>query len=387
MTISLDEQYLVTTMQELVQINSVNPDLAPGAPAEAEIGQYVARRLRELGLEPTIHDLGNNRLNVVATLAGASGGRSLMLNAHLDTVDISGMAEPFSGAVRDGRVYGRGSFDMKASAAAQLAVAKALLESSIELAGDLILTFVADEEYASIGTEHIARNYRADGAIVTEPTELQICTVHRGFVWYEIVTSGLAAHGSRYMEGIDANSHMGRVLVELEKLGRELLNRPEHPLVGHPSLHAAQIQGGNGISTYAERCVLKVERRLAPGETEASATAEIQAILDRLSAADPQFSATVTPFFTRLPFETADNSPLVQASDAAIAARLGAARPHMGMLGWTDAAVLADAGMEAILLGPCGDGAHAAVEWVDIASTIDLCHILADIVMDYCGTA
>jgi acetylornithine deacetylase len=276
---------------------------------------------------------------------------------------------------------------MKASAAAQLAVTKALLDAGIELAGDLILTFVADEEYASIGTEHIAQNYTTDGAIVTEPTELQVCTTHRGFVWYEIVTTGLAAHGSRYMEGIDANSHMGRVLVELEKLGQALRHRPEHPLVGHPSLHAAQIQGGNGISTYAEHCSLKVERRLNPGETEASATAEIQAILDQLSAADPQFKATVKPFFTRLPFATADDSPLVQVSDAAIAARLGAPRPHLGMLGWTDAAILADAGIEAILLGPSGDGAHAAEEWVDIASTVDLCHILVDIVLNYCGAA
>ena len=386
MKLPIDEAYLATTTQTLVRINSINPDLAPGAPAEAEAGRFIADRLHHLGLEPVTHDLGNDRVNVVATLKGASTGKSLMLNAHLDTVGVAGMANPFDGSIREGKLYGRGSYDMKASAVAQLAVAKALLDSGTQLAGDLILAFVADEEYASIGTEHIAATYKADGAIVTEPTGLSVCIAHRGFVWYEIVTIGHAAHGSRYEEGIDANSHMGRVLVELEGLSAEFRTRPQHPLVGQPSLHAAQIEGGVGISTYAEKCTLKVERRLNPGETEAAATAEIQTILDRLKAADPQFNARITPFFARNPFETAAVSPLVNISDAAIAARLGEEMPHIGTLGWTDAALLADAGMESILLGPSGTGAHAAVEWVEMASVVDLTHILVDIAGNYCGT-
>ena len=386
MNIPIDSTYLADKTRALVQINSINPDLVPGAPAEAEAGRYVANCLREMGLTPVTHDLGDNRVNVVAILKGQGNGRSLMLNAHLDTVAIDGMDDPFSAALRDGKLFGRGSYDMKASAASQLAAAKALLDAGVGLAGDLILTFVADEEYASIGTEQIARQYKADGAIVTEPTSLQICTTHRGFVWYEIVTHGKAAHGSRYLEGIDANSHMGRVLVALEKLSAEFRNRPEHPLVGQPSLHAAQIQGGAGISTYAETCTLRVERRLNPGETEGQATAEIQAVLDQLAAADEQFQATVTPFFVRTPFETGSDSPLVRLSDEAISKQLGQPQPHIGMLGWTDAAILSDAGIESILLGPDGEGAHAAVEWVDMQSVEDLTHILVDIICSYCGT-
>ena len=152
---------------------------------------------------------------------------------------VEGMSEPFSGAIRDGKLYGRGSQDMKGSLAAMLATAKALVNADIQLAGDLLLTFVADEEYASIGTADIAQHYSADAAIVTEPTDFALCLAHRGFIWYDIEIVGRAAHGSLYEEGIDANMRMGRLLVELEKLGEDLLTRPAHPLSGPPSLHAA----------------------------------------------------------------------------------------------------------------------------------------------------
>ena len=204
---------------------------------------YVAQLLRAQGLEVVEHDLGDKRVNVVARLCGRGGGPGLMLNGHLDTVGVEGMAEPYSAAIRSGRLYGRGSFDMKGSLAVQIALAKALVDAGTQLKGDLILTFVADEEYGSIGTEHIVRHYTADAAIVTEPTGFGLCVAHRGFVWYEVETTGRAAHGSLYREGIDANMRMGRFLAELDKLEQALRARAEHPLVGTPSLHAAQIEG------------------------------------------------------------------------------------------------------------------------------------------------
>ena len=191
MSIPIDQTYLTQILQELVRIDSSNPDLTPGSPGEAEIGAKTAVLLRELGLETAVHDLGNNRVNVVGILPGSGGGRSLMLNAHMDTVGVEGMAAPFSGEIKDGKLYGRGSQDMKGSLAAQIAVVKALKDANVTLAGDLILTCVADEEYASIGTEDIVKHYTADAAIVTEPTGLCVCPVHRGFVWYEVLQDGL----------------------------------------------------------------------------------------------------------------------------------------------------------------------------------------------------
>lgn len=293
MQLKVDVQWMVGVLQKLVQIDSRNPSLTPDSSGEAEIGAYIAGLMREMGLTVAVHDLGNNRVNVVATLPGTGDGKSLMLNGHIDTVGIEGMEEPFSGAIRDGKLYGRGSCDMLGGVAAQIAITKALVDSDVVLSGDLIVTFVADEEFGSIGTEDIVRHYSADAAIVTEPTGFGICTTHCGFVWYEVEVQGRAAHGSQYTLGVDANMRMGWFLAELDKLEQALRSRPAHSLVGTPSLHAAQLNGGTEWSAYADRCVLRVERCLNPGETAESSTAELQAIIDWLQAQDASFKATL----------------------------------------------------------------------------------------------
>ncbi len=290
MTFSIDKDYLLKITQELVQINSVNPTLTPDGKGEAEIGAYVAEKLKELGLEVTTSEIAPGRVNTVGVLKGSGGGKSLLLNAHLDTVGVEGMSiDPFGGELRDGRVYGRGAQDMKGSLAAMLAAVKAIVDAGITLRGDLLITGVADEEHSSIGTEALVKEFKADGAIVTEPTDMHLCRAHRGFIWFEVETIGRAAHGSRYKEGIDANMRMGRFLAELEKLEQELLHREPHELAGPPSLHAAMIQGGTEISKYAAHCKLTIERRTIPGETVESATAELQEIIDRLVVQDPTF--------------------------------------------------------------------------------------------------
>ena len=201
---SIDQDYLTRTTQQLVHINSINPSLTSEGKGEAEIGAYIAEKLELLGLDMTTTEIEPGRVNVVGVFKGSGGGRSLLLNAHLDTVGVEGMdIDPFSGEIRDGRLYGRGSQDMKASLAAMMAAAKALVDAHITLRGDLLITAVADEEYASIGTETLIKAFTADAAIVTEPTDMHVCRTHRGFIWFDIETFGRAAHGSRYAEGID----------------------------------------------------------------------------------------------------------------------------------------------------------------------------------------
>lgn len=384
-TISVDEKYLTQALVEMVQIDSSNPLLTPGAPGEAALGKHIAQQMNRLGLEVAIHELGPNRVNVVGILQGKGKGRSLMLNGHMDTVGVQGMAEPFSGEVREGKLYGRGSQDMKGSLAAMLAVVKTLNDSKTSLAGDLILTAVADEEYGSMGTEDIVRHYTADAAIVTEPTNLAICRAHRGFIWYTVETQGRAAHGSRYQDGIDAIMHMGRFLAELDGLEQELRSRPSHELAGPPSLHASTIQGGTELSVYPAHCRLEIERRSAPGESVEGVTAEFQAIIDRLSAADPNFRATVAPFLDRAPFSVGADAPIVTILDEAARQRLGTSPTHIGAPFWTDAALLADAGIDTVLMGPTGAGLHSAEEWVDLRSVVDLAAILTETAITFCG--
>jgi acetylornithine deacetylase len=384
LNIPIDRHYLVRTLADLVRINSINPTLVPGGAGEAEIAAYVAKALAGVGLEVRKIETEPGRPSVVGVLRGGRPGGSLMLNAHYDTVGVDGMPEPFSAAIRDGKLYGRGAYDMKGSLAACLTAAKALAESSGLKAGSLVVAAVADEEYGSIGTAAVIREIKTDAAIVTEPTALKVCLAHKGYLWIEVETEGRAAHGSRFQEGIDANIRMGRFLAELDKIERELRGRPAHALVGPPSLHAAMIAGGTGLSTYASSCKLQIERRTVPGETEAQAVGEIQEIVGRLAAADPTFHASVRCFFAREPFEVAPDARIVQVVDRAAEEVLGRKAAHFGDTPWMDAALLGAAGTETVVIGPQGAGAHAAEEWVDIESVAQLAEILVQAAVDYC---
>jgi acetylornithine deacetylase len=382
---AVDRDYLVRTCQRLVRINSVNPVLVPGAPGEREIADFVDAELQGLGLSVSRREPEPGRVSVVGRLAGTGRGRSLMLNAHYDTVGVEGMAEPFSGTVVDGRLYGRGSYDMKGSLAASMAAAKAIRDAGLQLRGDLVIAAVADEEYGSLGTADLVGEVRTDGAIVTEPTGLGICLAHKGYCWIEVTTEGRAAHGSRFLDGIDANMRMGRVLAELEGLERGLRSRAPHPLVGPPSLHAALLHGGTGLSTYAASCTLRIERRTVPGETEAGATGEIQAILDRLAARDPGFRARGHCFFSREPFEVDRDAGIVRALTGAVSRGLGREPRFFGDTPWMDSALLAASGIETVVFGPGGAGAHADVEWVEVESMVHCAGVLAATAVEYCG--
>ncbi len=381
----LDHDHLTRTLTELVRIDSVNPSLVPGAAGEAEVAEYVTRYLEDAGLEVHRHEPVPGRVSVAGVLRGRSsvGAPSLMLNAHVDTVGVEGMADPFSGKVEGGRLYGRGAYDMKGSLAACLAAARALAAEG-RLAGDLMVAAVADEEHASLGTGDLVGRYPVDAAIVTEPTELAICRAHKGFIWLEIETRGRAAHGSRYDLGVDANLAMGRVLHQLSGLEAELRRRPPHPLVGPPSLHAATLHGGTGLSTYAASSKLQIERRTIPGETAEQVEAELGALLEKLAGTDPSLDAELATLLVRDPFEVAAGAGIVRELEAASAAVLGEAPPHAGEHPWMDSALLAGAGIETVVMGPCGAGAHAAEEWVDLESVHRFAEILVETARRWC---
>src|SRR5918992_3234353 len=278
----------------LVAIDSVNPDLVPGGAGEAEAAAYVAGWLRDAGLEVEVDEAAPGRPSVVGVARGSGGGRSLMLNGHIDTVGVEGMERPFQPVVRDGRLYGRGGYDMKAGVAACMLAARRV--ASEGLAGDVIVTAVADEEYASIGTQSVLRRWRADAAIVTEPTALRVCVAHKGFVWAEVETSGRAAHGSRPAEGIDAITRMAPALSRLAAPPAEPDPRPGHELVGPGSVHASLIEGGQELSSYPARCVLSLERRTEPGETAGDFRTECEELVDGVEGAGVRMGLVRPPF-------------------------------------------------------------------------------------------
>ena len=385
----IDAAYAEATLSDLVRINSINPEFSDGDTNERAIAEHVGTLLSDIGCEVQLHEAAPGRVSTVGKLPGKGGGRSLMLYGHLDTVGVGGMTDPFGAQVRDGKLHGRGAYDMKGGVAACLAAAKALADriagTGEPLAGDVLVVMPADEEVASLGMQQVLEHHTADGAIVTEPTDLQLCLAHKGFSWIEVVTEGRAAHGSRPAEGIDANMRMGRVLAELELVEQELHGRRPHPLVGTPSLHAGVIKGGDGPSIYASRCELTVERRTIPGETETQALAEISEITERLARADDTFRAAVRARLTREPFEVSPEAGIVRAVSDAGRAVLGRDLEPVGMSYWMDAALLAAAGIETVVVGPTGFGAHADEEWVELDSVARLAEILAGAALAYCS--
>jgi acetylornithine deacetylase len=340
-----------TLLASLVRINSVNPSLVPGAAGEAEIARFVQSWLDERGIPNEAHDAAPNRPSVVAKVAGRGGGRSLLLYAHLDTVGVEGMSAPFVPRIEDGRMYGRGTYDMKAGLAACM-LALADIRPG-ELAGDVLLAAVADEEHASLGVQDVLRRVRADAAIVTEPTSLQVCIAHKGFSW---------------QFGVDAIAHMGRILNRMEALQAELRQRSPHRLLGHGSLHASLISGGQELSSYPAACVLMLERRTLPTEDLASVEQEIQRLLDELAAEDPQFQAQQRTTLARPSFSVSEGEPIVETVLREAAGVLGTTPASMGASFWMDAAFLAAAGVTTLAFGPHGAGAHAIDEWVDLNS-------------------
>ena len=286
-------------LSDLVSINSINPDLVPGSPGEAEIAHYIAGWLKRADLEVELIESVPGRPNVVGMALGTGGGKTLLLNGHMDTVGVAGMADAHKPIIKNGRMYGRGAYDMKSGlAACMLAIAEAKKQ---RLRGDVIFTAVIDEEYASVGTMDLAKRFRADGAIVAEFTELQLIIAHRGFVWLEVETIGKAAHGSRPDLGVDAIAKMGKVLVEVERLDQKLRSNPTHPLLGSGSVHASLITGGQELSSYPERCLLSVERRTLPGETPEFVKAELTKIVQDIQQSDSTFNAVIRRGIDRSP--------------------------------------------------------------------------------------
>jgi acetylornithine deacetylase len=356
-------------LAELVAIDSVNPGYSAGGAGEAEIAAFVAGWLERAGLEVRVDELAPGRPNVVARARGQGGGRTLLLNGHMDTVGYAGMSDPLRPRVEGRRLYGRGACDMKTGLAAiMLAGAHA---ARARPAGDVVVAAVVDEELTSIGSEALAGVVDADAVVVAEPTNLGVGIAHRGFVWLEAETAGRAAHGSRPDLGEDAVVAMGPVLTGLRELDEDLRGRLPHPLLGPASVHASTIAGGGEWSTYPDRCRLAVERRTLPGETAGEVEQELRGLLPE--------NGSVQVEFVREPLATDAGDPIVEALLRVSGAKL------VGLPFWTDAALFSAAGVPSVVFGPGGAGLHELVEWADLDQLDRAVAIFSDLVDAFCA--
>jgi acetylornithine deacetylase len=372
----------VALTRTLVAIDSRNPSLVSGGPGERACADALAETLKRWGFRVELQETDTARPNVIARI-GQPGGRTLLFNGHLDTVGVEGMIHaPWDAEVRNGRIYGRGSSDMKAGVSAMCAAALRVVDARLD--GEVIVSAVTDEEYGSIGTRTlVASGIRADAAIVTEPTRLAICPAHRGFAWLELVVHGRAAHGSRYDIGIDAITLAAAVLTELDAYQRTVLATRTHPLLGRASLHASIISGGLGLSTYPDRCAIQLERRTLPGETAAGFAREVEEACARVTARMPEFRADIIPGFAQEPNDVAATHPVVRALAKSLE-RAGERAPIEGLPCWTDAALLTAAGIPAICFGPGDIGlAHSAEEYVDMGEIERATGVLSEFISEW----
>ncbi len=374
---------LLDLTAKLVSIDSTNPSLSSTGAGEAEIAAFVADWCRDQALDVRIID-ADGRPSVVAIAKGTGGGRSIILNGHLDTVGVDGMADPFEPRVEDGRMYGRGTIDMKASIAAMMATLARVRRNPLR--GDVVMTAVADEEAYSVGTSAaLDSGVTADAAIVTEPTSGDIVVAHKGFSWADVIAKGRAAHGSLPAEGLDAITKMGGFLQGLENLQAELQKHPGDPMLGPGSVHASTISGGREMSSYPATCHLGVERRTIPGETAQDFIAELEGIAERCRQADPSFQAEINLTFDRQSFAINPDHEIVELVKTVARRTTGREPLICGKAGWMDAALLSERSIPTVIYGPSGGDFHGDNEWVDLASIEFCADVLTDVTRAFCA--
>jgi acetylornithine deacetylase len=404
------DEDLIRLLCDLVAIDSTNPGLVPGAAGEEALVRFLTRRLSAAGLAVDVWEPRPGRPNFVATLpghgrgggpaAGAPGDAwrddadaagdapTLMLVSHLDVV--GGAPEMFIPQLRDGRLYGRGSNDMKAGLAAAVTVAERLAAEAraaggrSPLRGDLLVAGCADEEWESFGAEDMVARYRPAAAILPERTDLDVTVEHGGFTWFELESHGVEAAGAEPEKGVDAIALLGPALAGIAALDRELDARP-HASYGRGSIHAATIAGGTQLPAYPALCRLGVERCLIAGESVAQSRAEIDALLAAAHDADSRFVASSHLVVGREPVALRRDDPVVLALTAAAAAEIGHPPLVRGDIGWADSGVFAEAGIPCAQFGPIGDGEHTAGEWVDVASVGLVARVLEAAARRYCA--
>jgi acetylornithine deacetylase len=372
---------VLNLLDALVRIDSVNPGLDPAGAGEAQIAASIARWGRSAGLRVEVLEGTTGRPSVILRGGRDHGGRRLLLCGHLDTVGLAGTPDGLTPRVEGDRLYARGAYDMKAGLAAALIACRDAALAGVD--GEVVVAAVADEELASLGIQEVLTHLdrvSIDGAVVTEPTERQVGTAHRGFVWTEVTVTGVAAHGSRPHLGADAILAAGHHLVAFDHLDRQLRGRP-HPFLGPGNLHASLISGGTGESTIPDHCVFTVERRTLPGETLEHVEADIAALIERCRPADPRLTVNTRTVLHRPPMETSPTAAIVQA----LVAAAGHGTSVAPMSYWADSAFLAAAGIPTVLYGPEGEGAHADIEWVSRSGTSTATTVLTQLAQNFCS--
>jgi len=380
---AIDRNEVVRLLSDLVRIPSVNPAMAGGT-GEAQIAQYLAERLRGLGLGPAIIEVEAGRPNVVITVPGKRGGPHIVFEAHTDTVPPSSdQVEPFTPRIEGDRLHGRGSCDTKASVAA-IFTALASVLAVRERNATVSVAFTMGEELWHQGAMHLVESgFRADMAVVGEPTGLSVVVAHKGALRWRMVTVGRSAHSSTPEEGCNAIVKMAAVIRALEERMVPGFRQRTHPRLGSPTLSIGLIQGGLQVNVIPDRCTIDLDRRTLPGESWEDVKAEVEAAMRPLRVEDPELEVVVEEPYQRFGgMDTRADAPIARLAQEAVR-RIDGQRPVRGVVYGTDAAELSAAGIPCVVLGP-GDiaQAHTSMEYVEIQQVVKAAAIYREIMLN-----
>ncbi len=357
---------LIQTLADLVRINSVNA-FYEGGPGEREVASYVRGFFEQRGIEAWEQEVLPNRPNVIARLPGRDPGRRVILEAHMDTVSTKGMTiPPWEPRIEDGRLYGRGACDTKAGLAAMMHAVAALKEDGFTPPCDVWLATVVDEEFSFRGVLRLRDGLSAAAAIVSEPTELRAVVATKGVVRWRIVVHGKAAHSARPHLGVNAITHMARVVLALDE-DQPRLAAHAHPLLGPATCNVGLISGGVQVNFVPDQCAIQIDRRMLPGERTEEVLSHYQRLLDELAARVPGLQVEMEPpLLVDQALETDSDAGVVQVASRVLR-DLGLNGAPCGVPFCCDASKLAAAGIPCLVFGPGSiDRAHGAVEYVEL---------------------
>jgi len=385
---NISEKDVLSLAKEMIKINSENP---PGN--EKALADYMVEVFNGIGLKALQLDFLPNRPNVVALYGSRDQGRSLIFDGHLDTVPCGDLSlwsiNPLEGAIRNGQLYGRGATDMKSSIAAFTCALKAIVDSGIKLKGQVTIVLTSDEEISGLGTKSVLeKGYRADAAIVGEPSNLEVNTAHKGVARWRLTTFGKAAHASAPQEGVNAIYKMAKAVIKLEEIAEKYLQQERtHPILGRPTLNVGIIRGGIKDNIVPDSCEITIDRRLLPGETWHEVEKEFRGELEKLSREDPNFKYELKLYHAHNAAETPSTHPFVKLAKNAVKDVLGRESTVEGFVATTEMSHLVEAGIPSIILG-CGDlkVAHTINEYVPVQQIIDATKIYTLIILRYLGT-
>lgn len=372
-------------LRDLVRLPSVNP---MGRPLQGDdlyehrVTAYLEAFFRSLGVPYVRQSVAPLRDNIVARCERPGARRTLVFEAHQDTVPTDHMTiDPFAAVIDGSRLYGRGACDIKGGMAAMLTAFARVVREQPRGGCNLVMACCVDEEHTAQGADRLARDLRADMAVVAEPTSLRIVQAHKGVVRWYLTTTGRACHSSAPDKGINAVYRMGRLLVAVEQFAAWLPTTRRDPLLGTPTLSVGSIEGGTSVNTVPDRCRIQIDRRVLPGEDPAAAPGQLAAFLREQAGIEFPF-AMDEPWTCKPGLDPTHSGELVERLGRAVDAVQGS-HEVIGVPYGTDAPALAEAGIPAVVFGP-GDiaRAHTCDEWVDLDEVARAADILFRLACD-----